>query len=210
LPGSQQTSNDGNSWANMVKRGTEKAPSVINNGTNNVTISPNVEARQVSDLPSRSFDQDVQNKQDPMTVEHHLCPPADEADLTLSDDINKTDNIVRMEEEQSLAPPDTHATCPNAMKWADLITTESDDERDHDKQGKKREKSKQTKDDKQEDKESDDNTTDAGTPQLTQTTNSKRSKKNQSRQRYFDGTRKNKKSIETENAMSILTVQLQT
>ena len=82
-----------------------------------------------------------------------------------------------MEQEQSLAPPDAHATCPKATKWADLITTESDAEREHDKQGKKREKSKQTKDDKQEDKESDDNTTDAGTPQLTQTVSPKRSKK---------------------------------
>jgi len=82
-----------------------------------------------------------------------------------------------MEEEQSLALPDTHATCPNATKWADLITTESDAERDHDKQGKKCEKSKHTKDDKQGDKESDDNTTDAGTPQVTQNTSPKRSKK---------------------------------
>jgi len=49
FPGSQQTSNDGNSWKNMVKRGTEKAPSVINNGTNNVTISPDGETRQVSE-----------------------------------------------------------------------------------------------------------------------------------------------------------------
>jgi hypothetical protein len=111
-----------------------------------------------------------------MTVEYHLCPPADEA-VTLPDDITKTDNIVRVEEEQSLAPPDTHATCPNTTKWADLITTESDADRDRDKQGKKREKSKRTKDDKQEDKESDDNTTDAGTPRLTQTTSPKRSKK---------------------------------
>jgi len=39
----------------------------------NVMLSSNGEARQVSDLPSRSFDQDAQNKQDPMTVEHHLC-----------------------------------------------------------------------------------------------------------------------------------------
>jgi len=58
----------------MVKRGTEKAPLVINNGTNNVTISPNGDTRQVSDLPSRSFDQDAQNKQDPMTVEYHMSP----------------------------------------------------------------------------------------------------------------------------------------
>ena len=33
LPGSQQTSNDGNSYAIMVKRDTEKDPSVINNDT---------------------------------------------------------------------------------------------------------------------------------------------------------------------------------
>jgi len=93
-----------------------------------------------------------------------------------TDNINKTDNIVRMEEEESSALPDTHATCPNATKGSDLITTESDAERDRDKQGKKREKSKQTKDEDQEEKESDDNNTDAGTPH-SQTTNPKRSKK---------------------------------
>jgi len=52
------------------------------------------------------------------------------------------------------------------------ITTESDDERGHEKQGKKRENSKQTKDDKQED-----NNTAAGTTQLNQTTSPKRTKK---------------------------------
>jgi len=92
LPGSQQTSNDGNSRANMVKRGTEKVPSVINNGTNNVTISPNGEPRQISDLPLRSFDEDEQNKQGPMTVEY-----PDRRSSDASGDINKTGNIVRME-----------------------------------------------------------------------------------------------------------------
>jgi len=60
-----------------------------------------------------------------------------------SDAVNKTDNnIVRMAEELTSDPPDTQATCPNATKWSDLLTTESDTGRDHDKQGKKREKSK--------------------------------------------------------------------
>jgi len=82
-----------------------------------------------------------------------------------------------MDEEQRLAPPDRHATCPNATKWSERISTESDAERDYEKQGKKRENSKPTKDDKHEDKESDDNNTDAGTSQLTQTTSPKRTKK---------------------------------
>jgi len=176
LPGSQQNSHDANSWAQMVKRGTEKAPSVVNNGTNNVSLSSNGETRHVIELHSRSLDQEAHNKWDPMTMEHHLCPPADKA-VSLSDDINKTDNSVRMDEELGLAPPDTHATCTNATKWSDLITTESDADRDHEKQGNKREKSKQTIDDKQEDKESDDNNTDAGTTQITQTTKPKRTQK---------------------------------
>jgi len=159
----------------MVKRGAEKAPSVENSGTNNVSLSSNREARHVIEFHSRSRDQEAHNKQDPMTMEHHLCPPADKA-VSLSDDINKTDNIVRMDEELSLAPPDTHVTCTNATKWSDLITTESDAEHDHKKQSKKREKSKQTKDDKQEDKDSDDNNADAGNTRLTQTTNPKRTK----------------------------------
>ena len=120
-PGSQQTSHNANSWANMVKRDTDKAPSVGNNGTNNVSLFSNGEARQVIEFQSRLLDQDAHNKQDPMTVEHHLCPPADEV-LSLSDDINKTDNIVRMDEEPGLTPPDTHATSPNATKWSDLIS----------------------------------------------------------------------------------------
>jgi len=71
----------------MVKRSTEKSPTVVNNGTNNVSLSPNGEARQVIELQSRSHDQEAHNKQDPMTVEHHLCPPADEA-VPQYDDIN--------------------------------------------------------------------------------------------------------------------------
>lgn len=108
-----------------------------------------------------------------------------------------------MAEELLLPPPDTHATCPNATKWSDLISTESDAERDHEKQGKKREKSKPTKDDKHEDKESDDNNTDARTTQLTQTTSPTR-------------TTKIKVDIDvltarerTKNALLILTVLLQ-
>jgi len=148
VPGSQQTSHDANSWANMVKRGTDKAPSVGSNGTKNVSLSSNEEARQVIEFHKWSLDQDAPNKQDPMTLEPPLCPPppADEV-VSLSDDINKTDNIVRMDEEPRLAPPDTHATCPKVTNWSDLISTESDAECDHDKQRNKREKSKQTKDD---------------------------------------------------------------
>ena len=118
-----------------------------------------------------------------------------------------------MDEEPSVAPHDTHATCPKVTKRSDLISTESDAKSDRDKQGKTREKSKQSKDDKQEDKESDDNITDAVITQLTQTTSPRRTKEikgNQSRRRYSDGTRKNKKSIETESAQSILTAQLHT
>ena len=66
LPGSQQTSHDGNSWANKVKRGTEKAPSDVNNGTNNIPLSSTGEAHQVIELQSRSPDQDAHEKQDPM------------------------------------------------------------------------------------------------------------------------------------------------
>jgi len=137
LQGSQQTSRDANSWAKMVKRGTEKAPSVINSDTNNVSLSSNGEASHVIKLHSWLPDEEA-HKQDPMTMEHHLCPPADKA-VSLSDDINMTD-IVRMDGELNLAPPNTHATCPNATKWSDLIITESDAESDREKQGKKREK----------------------------------------------------------------------
>jgi len=79
-----------------------------------------------------------------MTVDPHLCPPANEI-MTPSEETNKTENIDRMNEDLSLAPPDTQPTCPNVTKWSVLISTESDAERDHDKQGKKREKSKQKK-----------------------------------------------------------------
>jgi len=129
-PGSQQTSHDANSWAQMVKRGTEKAHSVVNFGTDNVSLSSNGVARHVIELHSLSLDQETHNKQDPMTMEHHLFPPADKA-VSLPVDMNKTDKIVRMDEELRLAPPDTHATCNNATKWSDLITTESDAESDH-------------------------------------------------------------------------------
>ena len=140
----QEFKNDANSWANMVKRGTDKALSIVSNGINNVSIPPNGEAHQVIEPQSRSLGQEVHNKRDPMTVDYHICPPADE-DVSISDDINKTENIVRMDEELSLAPPDTHATCPKATKWSDLISTESDSERDHEKHGKKRGKSSQRK-----------------------------------------------------------------
>ena len=74
IPGSQQTSYDANSWTNMVKCGTKKAQSVGNNGTNDVSLSPNGEARRVVEFQSPSLDQDAHNEQDPMTVEHQLCP----------------------------------------------------------------------------------------------------------------------------------------
>jgi len=101
-----------------------------------------------------------------MTVEQLLCPPSNEL-LTLSNEKNKTENIDRMNENLCLAPPDTQPTCPNVTKWSDLISTESDAERDHDNQGKKLEKSKPTKEETQEDEESDDNITDAGNTQFT-------------------------------------------
>ena len=81
-----------------------------------------------------------------------------------------------MDEEPSVAPHDTHATCPKVTKRSDLISTESDAKSDRDKQGKTREKSKQSKDDKQEDEESDDNITDAVITQFTQTTSPRRTK----------------------------------
>jgi len=68
-------------------------------------------------------------------MEHHLCPPADEV-VSLCGDVNKTDDIVRMDEEPRLAPPDTHAKCPKITKCPDLISTESEAERDYYKQGK--------------------------------------------------------------------------
>ena len=177
LPGSQQISHDENLLANRVKRGAQKAPSDVSNGKNNISLSSTGEARQVIELQSRSSDQDAHDEQDPMIVEHHLCLPADEAESP-SDAVNTTDNnIIRMAEELTSAPQDIQATCPNATKWSDLITTESDTERDHEKQGKKREKSQQTKDDKREDKDSDGNNTDAGSTRLTQTSSPKRTKK---------------------------------
>ena len=111
-----------------------------------------------------------------MIVEHHPCPLAD-VEESSSDTMNKTDNIIKMAEELISVPTDTQETCHNATKWSDLLTTESDTERDHDKQGKKREKSKQTRDDKHEDKDNNDNITDAGSKQLTLTTSPKHTKK---------------------------------
>jgi len=136
LPGSQQTSHDRSSWANRIKRGTEKAPSGVNNGTNNIPLSSTGEACQVIEPQSRS--------PDPMIVEHHPCPLAD-VEESPSDTMNKTDNIIKMAEELISVPTDTQETCHSATKWSDLLTTESDTERDHNKQGKKREKSKQNK-----------------------------------------------------------------
>ena len=129
--------------------------------------------------------------------------PADKV-VSLSDDINKTDSIVRM------APPDTDATRPNATKCSDLISTESDAERDHDKQRKETRKIKTNKrwqtrrqgERWQHNRCPDYSTYPDDKPQT--------HKENQSRQRCSDGTRKNKKSIETENVQSILTIQLQT
>jgi len=129
---SQKTSHDANSWTNTVKNGTEKAPSVGNSGTNDVSLSSNGETRQIIEFQWPSLDQGAHNKQDPMSVKHHLCTTADEV-LSLSDDTNTTDNIVKLDEEPRLTPPDTHATWPNTTKWCDLISTESDDERDHNK-----------------------------------------------------------------------------
>jgi len=111
-----------------------------------------------------------------MTVEHHLCPPEIQA-LTPSKEKHKTENIDRINEDLSLAPSDSQPTCPNVTKWSDLISTESDAERDHDKQGKKREKSKQTNDETHKDEESDDNITDAGSTQFTQASSPKPTKK---------------------------------
>ena len=75
MPESHQTSHDENSWANKVKRGTEKAPSVDNNNSNDISHSSNGDARQFIGLRARSLDEDPHNKQVPMTVEHLLCPP---------------------------------------------------------------------------------------------------------------------------------------
>jgi len=138
-PGSHQTSQEQNSWANKVKRGIEKAPSADNNYSNDIPQSSNGEARQVIELRARSIDEDPHNKQVPMTVDPHLCPPANEI-MTPSKETNKTENIDRMNEDLSPATPDTQPTCPDVTKWSDLISTESDAERDHNKQGKKLEK----------------------------------------------------------------------
>jgi len=128
-----------------------------------------------------NFDQDRSMKthttnRSPMTVEPHQCPPANEI-MTPPKETNKTENNDRMNEDLSLALPDTQPTCPNVTKLSDLISTEADAERDHDKQGKKREKSKHTKEETHEYEESEDNITEAGNTQFTQTSSPKRTKK---------------------------------
>jgi len=64
-PASHQSSQDENSWANKVKRGTEKAPTIDNNNSNDIPQSSNGEARQVIELRARSIDEDPHNKRSP-------------------------------------------------------------------------------------------------------------------------------------------------
>ena len=64
------------------------------------------------------------------------------------------------------------------MKWANITSTDIENERGNDKRGKKREQSKLTKDIIRDEKESDDNTTETTRYQPNQTTSPKRTKKN--------------------------------
>jgi len=75
-PGNNQQNQDQNSWANKVKRGIEKAPTAENNNSNDIPQSSNGAACQVIELRARPIDEDPHNKQVPMTVEPHLCPPS--------------------------------------------------------------------------------------------------------------------------------------
>jgi len=96
--------------------------------------------------------------------------------VTQDDDMNRTNSNDTIVEEQNPAPPDSHITCPPAKKWADLMSTDIENEHGNDKHGKKREQSKLTKEVIQDDKERDDNTTETTRYQQTQTTNPKLSK----------------------------------
>jgi hypothetical protein len=177
MPGGQYTIHEGNSWANRVKHGSEKAPPDVNIGTNTIPPLANGAEHQVAEHQSRSPEQYAHDEQDPMVVEHLPCSPADEA-ASLPDDVNKTDNNKNaMDDEGTPALSDTQTTCPIVSKWSNLLTTDSDTEHDLEKQGKKREKSTQPKDDKQEGSDSDDNTIDAGSSQFTKMPSPKRTKK---------------------------------
>jgi hypothetical protein len=177
MPGGQHTIHKGNSWANRVKHGTEKAPPDVNIGTNTFSPSANGAAHQVSEHQSRSPEQCAHDEQDPMVVEHLPCSPADEA-ASLPDAVNKTDNNDKfaMDDEGTPALSDTQATWPIVTKWSDLLTAGSDTEHDLE-QGEKREKSTQPKDDLQEGNDSDDITTDAGSSKFANMPSPKRTKK---------------------------------
>lgn len=181
VPGSQQTSHDTNSWANMVKRGIERAASIVNNGNdddnnnNNASLSLTKEAQVVRSQPC-ALDHDEQNEHDTISVGHHLCLLADN-ETPLSNDVKNLDETLSMDDELLTTPLDKQTTCPTAPTWSHLIAAEPDAGRAHEKQGKKREKSKQTKENKQRDKESDYNNCDAGITLLSQTTSPKRTKK---------------------------------
>jgi len=171
MSGSQYTTHEGNSWANRVKHGSEKAPPDVNIGTDTILPFANGAEHQVSEHQSRPPEQYAHDEQDPMVVEHLLCSPADEA-ASVPGAVNKTDN-----NKNAMVDEETQASCPKVTKWCDLLTTDSDTEHYLEKQGKKREKSTQPKDDIEKGSDSDDNTIDAGTSQLTNTPSPKRTKK---------------------------------
>ena len=127
-------------------------------------------------MPRDQDEHKTQSKQKLPAVNPHQHPTATDT-VTQDDDMNRTNSIDTMEEEQTPDPPDSHITCSPEMKWADIISTDIENERGNDKHGKKREQSKLTKDVIQDEKESDDNTTETARHQPNQTTSPKRSKK---------------------------------
>ena len=145
----------------MVKRGIQRAVSVVNNGNKNVSLSLIDEVRQDDGSQQRILEQEKQTEHDQMSVGNLTYSLADN-EPPMSDDVNKSDEIFRMDEELITAPTDTQETCRTVPSWSDSITNDTDAERDHEKQGKKREKPQHSKEDNQRDMENDDNNTDAG------------------------------------------------
>jgi hypothetical protein len=177
MTGSQYNTHEGNSWANRVKHASDKAALDIQSRKYAVLPFKNAEELQIAVHQSRPSEQYANDEQDPMIVEDLPCSPADKAP-SHPKAVNKSDNNTHaIFDEGNPVTSDTQETYTKVPKWSDLLTTDSETERDLEKQGKKREKSTKPKDDVQKGNESDDNTIDAGPSQLTKTPSPKRPKK---------------------------------
>jgi hypothetical protein len=174
---SQYKNRDENSWAERVRQGGEKATPVTHNGKSAVPPPKNAEEHQ-SDVHQPIHSEHYANDaQDPMILEEPIVSPADEV-TSHPNTVHTANNITHATlDEGNYVPPNAQGACTTLPKWSDLLTTDSENELDLDKQGKKRDKSITPKDDEQRGNENDVSTSAAGPSQPTKTPSPKRPKK---------------------------------